>query len=228
MNKLFDLNSPIMQAMSRLADIVFLSFLWFVCCIPVLTIGPATAAMYFVAMKLAQKEEIRVIPTFVKSFKVNFKQGVVLTFLFLVVGAVLVVDILYFASPSLEDGTGVSLMQGIFLALSVWVLCIMFYTFPLQAQFYNPIRRTLRNAAILSVQKIFDTIIIFFWNMLPLIFTWVSVKLTSSLELVVRMAPIWVLVVPGTIAVLCGKRFVKIFDPYLNPKKEEEEEETEA
>ena len=228
MSKLFDLNSPVMQAMSRLADIVFLSFLWFVCCIPVITIGPSTTAMYFVAMKLAQKEEIRVVPTFLKSFKVNFKQGIVLTLIFLIVGAVLVVDVLYFASPALSDGTGVSLMQGIFLALCVWALCIMFYTFPLQAQFYNPIGRTLRNAAVLSMQKVLDTIIVFFWNALPLIFVYVSVKLTSSFELVVRMAPIWVLVVPGTIAVLCAKRFVKIFDPYLNPKKEEETEEEEA
>ena len=50
MNKLFGLDSPIMQALSRLADLIILSFLWLVCCLPVVTIGPASAAMCFVAM----------------------------------------------------------------------------------------------------------------------------------------------------------------------------------
>jgi len=73
------------------------------------------------------------------------------------------------------------------------------------------------------MQKIWNTVIIFFWNIFPLLLVYVIVKLTKSFELVVRMTPIWVLVVPGVLAVLCEKRFVKIFDPYLNPQKEEEE-----
>ena len=162
MGKLFDLNSPVMQALSRLADIVFLSVVWILCCIPVITFGPATAAMCFVAMKMARKEEIRVIPTFFQSFKVNFKQGIVLSLLFMVVGAVLVVDFIYFANPDLGTGTGVTLMQAVFMAMSVWALCIMFYTFPLQAQFYNPIRVTLKNAMVLSMQKPWNTVMIFF------------------------------------------------------------------
>jgi len=225
--KLFDLNSPLMQALSRLADMVFLSFIWFVCCLPVITIGPSTAAMCFVAMKLARKEDIRVIQTFFKSFKVNFKQGIILTLIFLIVGAILVLDLIYIANPELGNGAGISLLQGGFMAMSIWALCIMFYTFPLQAQFYNPIRITLKNAAVLAIQKLWNTIVVFFLNLLPVILIWGSIKMTNSLELFVRTAPIWVLVAPGVLAVLCGKRFVKIFDPYLNPKEEKEETEEE-
>ncbi len=228
MNKLFDLNSPLMQALSRMTDLVFLSFLWFLCCLPVITIGPASAAMCFVAMKLAKKEEIKVGQTFFQSFKVNFKQGIILNLIFLVVGAVLAFDVLYFGLNELDASTGATLMQGGFFALGIWFLCIMFYAYPLQAQFYNPIRITLKNAAVLSMQKPINTVIVFLLNVFPFVFIYVTVKLTSSLELFYRTVPLWVLFAPGALAYLCGKRFAKLFDPYLNPKKEEEQpEETE-
>ncbi len=230
MNKLFDLNSPFMRALSRMADLVILSFLWSVFCLPVITVGPASAALCFVAMKLAKKEDIRVIPTFWQSFRVNFKQGIILNLIFLAVGAILAVDMIYFGAAELGTGTGMTLIRAVFMAMSVWALCIMFYAYPMQAQFYNPIRRTLRNAAILSMQKPVNTVIVFLLNMFPAIFVYVSVNVFKDLTLFVRLAPLWVLLVPGVLAYLCGKRFVKLFDPYLNPKKEESgesEEETE-
>lgn len=224
MNKLFDLNSPFMRALSRMTDLVILSFLWFVFCLPVITIGPASAALCFVAMKLAKQEDIRLIATFWQSFKVNFKQGVVLNLIFLAVGALLALDMVYFGSAQLGVGTGIMLIRALFMAMGVWALCIMFYAYPLQAQFYNPIRRTLRNAAVLSMQKPVNTVIVFLLNMFPALFVYISIRVFKDLTLFVRLAPLWVLLAPGVLAYLCGKRFVKLFDPYLNPKKENEED----
>lgn len=221
MNKLFDLDSPLMRFLSRMTDLVFLSFLWFLCCIPVITIGPATAAMYHVTLKLARgEEELKVIPCFFKGFKANFKQGVVFNLIFIVVGVVLALDYLIMSNV---EGTAGAVSSGCFLAMGVWMLCTMFYTYPLQAQFFNPIRRTLMNAAILSVRKIFDTVIIFVLNMLPVFaafYAW---------QIFIRLLPLWVLLAPGGIAFLSSKRFVKLFDPYLQPAVETEEtqEETE-
>ena len=217
-----------MRALSRMADLVILSFLWFVCCLPVITIGPASAAMCFVAMKLAKKEEIGVIATFFQSFKVNFKQGIVLNLIFLAVAAIIALDMVYFGSAELGVGTGITWLRAVIMAMGVWALCIMFYTYPLQAQFYNPIRRTLRNAMVLSMQKPINTVIVFFLNMIPYIFIYVSVWVFKDLTLFVRTVPLWVLLVPGVLAYLCGKRFVKLFDPYLNPKEEKTEGEEEA
>ena len=227
--KLFDLNSPFMQALARMADLVILSFLWFVCCLPIITIGPACAALCFVAMKLAKKEDIQLIATFFQSFKLNFKQGVILNLIFMAVGAILAMDMVYFGAAELGAGTGITWLRAVFMALGVWALCIMFYAYPMQAQFYNPIRRTLRNAAILSMQKPINTVIVFFLNMIPVIFVYVLVRYFKDLTLFVRTLPLWILMAPGVLAYLCGKRFVKLFDPFLNPKTEETEvtEETE-
>ena len=216
MNKLFDLNSPLMRVLSRMADLVFISVLWVICCIPIITIGPATAAMYHVTLKLVRKDEIRVTTCFFQGFKSNFKQGVILNIIFMVVGIVILLD--YFIMLNAE-GTAGMLTSTCFFVMGIWLLCIMFYAYPLQAQFYNPIRRTLMNAAILSMQKFPNTVIVFLLNMLPVILLLVSV---DTMKFVILTAPFWIVLAPGLAAYLCSKRFVKLFDPYVNPENENE------
>lgn len=219
MHKFFDLNSPVMSFLSRLADMVWLSVLWFLCCLPVVTIGASTTALYYVALKLARDEEVAVTACFFKGFKENFKQCFVLNLIFLVVGSILVLD--YFIM-STADSTAGSFSSACFFAMFIWMLCIMFYTYPLQAQFVNTVKRTLLNAAILSMRKILDTVLIFVLNMLPVILAFVS------FELFVRTSPVWIMLAPGVVARICAGRFVKMFAPYLPaPEKEEEDEETE-
>ena len=227
MNKWFRLDSPIMQGLSRLSDLVILSFVWFVCCMPIVTIGASNTAMYYVAMKIVRDEEdVKVIPTFFQGFKSNFKQATAMNLISLVLGAILAADacILFFAQGSMA-----TISCAIFFAMFIWLLCIMFYAYPLQAQFYNTVKQTLINAAILSMRKFLSTIIIFIVNMLPFILTIVSLVALGQFNLIVQTLPIWILAYPGIAAHLNGKLFVKMFDPFLKAAKEQQEnsEETE-
>ena len=52
MSKLFDLNNPFFSFLSKVADLIILSFLWFVCCLPIVTIGPSSSALYYVMLKI--------------------------------------------------------------------------------------------------------------------------------------------------------------------------------
>ena len=206
MGKLFDIDSPFMMGLSRLADIFFLSVMWIVCCLPIITIGPATAAMYYVALKWARKEDIKVSAAFFDAFKKNFKQGVVLNLIFLVVGVVLGLDYIIMSAQESAYGTITSVC---FFVMGVWLLGIMFYAYPLQAQFYNTIRQTLINAAQLAVMKFPITIVVFITNLLPVIVGCIS------LELLVRTAPIWILLAPGAIAFVNAKLFARMFDQFI-------------
>lgn len=212
MNKLFDLNSPAMKVLSRLADLVWLSVLWFLCCIPIFTIGASYSALYYVALKLAREEEVAITACFFKGFKENFKQAFWLNLIFLIVGAILLVDI--FLMYGTYSGV-------VFLVMLIWMLCIMFYAYPLQAQFVNSVKRTLMNAAILSMRKFLNTILIFGLNMLPVIVAFVS------FELFIRCSPVWIMLAPGVVARICAGRFVKLFAPYL-PKEKDPEEDAET
>ncbi len=219
MNKWFDLDSPIMTALSRMTDMVILSLLWFVCCLPVFTIGPATVAMYYVALKWARKEEVKISSAFFQAFKKNFKQGVIMNLLFLVVGAVLLAD--YFIMATMNTSRG-DLSSTVFLVMGIWMLCIMFYAYPMQAQFFNTIRQTLINAALLSARKFGVTVIVFVLNMLPVILGFISPVV------LVRTSPVWVMLAPGVVAFVNAKLFAKLFDPFLKAAQKENAEKTET
>lgn len=214
MNKWFDLNGPLMTWLSKAADLVILSALWFVCCIPVITIGAATAAMYCVTLKLAREEDVKITACFFRSLKQNLKQGIVLTLIFLVLGVILFAD--YFIMSGVEGTVGM-VCSVAFLVMGIWLLCVAFYTFPLQAQFENPIIETLKNAFFLSSQKLGTTAFVFVLNMVPVIVACVS------LQAFVLAAPVWALVTPGLSAYLCAGRFAKLFAPYLEPAENETE-----
>ena len=55
--KLFNLDSPLMQALNKMADLMWLNILTMICCIPIITIGPAMTALHYMALKMARNEE---------------------------------------------------------------------------------------------------------------------------------------------------------------------------
>ena len=57
------------------------------CSIPIITIGPATAALYYTVVKVVRRNRETVIKSFFHSFKSNLKQGILFTIFYLFYGA---------------------------------------------------------------------------------------------------------------------------------------------
>ena len=57
MNSLLNPDNPVMQFITKIVYSVYLNILWFMCCIPVVTAGAATTALYYVTLKMAKNEE---------------------------------------------------------------------------------------------------------------------------------------------------------------------------
>lgn len=92
MRHLFNLENPIWRFIGNLADFFLLSLCWYLCCIPVITLGCGTTAMYYVTMKMAANQEGYTVRSFWSSFKVNFKVSTVIWLLFLAAAFVLYAD----------------------------------------------------------------------------------------------------------------------------------------
>lgn len=65
-------DSPVMSAIGKVTDLVWLSVLWFVCCLPVVTAGASTTALYYTGVKTIRKSRGYVTKTFFHAFKINF------------------------------------------------------------------------------------------------------------------------------------------------------------
>ena len=156
MRKLLNPDSPLMIFLSNLTDIIVLNVLCFICCLPVITIGPSVTAMHYITLKIARDEEIYVLRDYFKAFKENFKQSIIAWMVFLVITAVFFVDYLILKDMGLEN-TKVFLM--IIGAIYLLVCFTMMYVFPLVARFENSLKQTVKNAFFMSILHIFKTVI---------------------------------------------------------------------
>ena len=163
MKKAFDMNNPVWQFIGKLADALVLHVLWVICCIPIVTIGPSTTALYSTLMRDARDEGSQYYRNFFKDFKANMKDGIALGLIFLVLGAALVFG-LYFYSLNRGLGTMYQILWAVDIGMLILYMMTLQYVFALQARFVNTVKTTIINAFFMSIRHIgwtFVMIVIF-------------------------------------------------------------------
>lgn len=151
MKGIFNPDNPVMALLTQLADLVIVNLLWFVCSIPIVTLGASTTALYYVCLKLAGREDVTAVKDFFASFKQNFKQATVIWLFFLVVFAFLGLDIYSVTTLSLYGSTSGTVLLGVFLLAAAVALPMFLFAFAVQARFDNAVKNTLKNAALLGI-----------------------------------------------------------------------------
>ncbi len=157
MGKFFSVDSPFYRFASRLSDILILNLLWILCSIPIVTIGAATTAMYYVNLKMVKDEEVYIVRSFFKAFKDNLKQSTIMWLIFLFAGGVLVTDYYYLFQIATKSNI---ILKGITVLATILYLFSILYAFVLQARYENPIKRTIFNSIIISIRYFKRTLII--------------------------------------------------------------------
>ncbi len=212
MGSLFNLDNPVWSFMGKVADLVILNILAFVCSIPVFTIGASWTAMYFVTIKIVRKEEGYVIRDFFRSFKENFKQATVIWLLVLVVAAIFAGDFLIYRMMPDQIPTFIMIVVAV---LAYLLLGTTVYVFPVLSRFDNTIKNTIKNAFILSIANIPFTILFIILLALPIVVA----------LFVIELAPILILMGISLPAYLSSMMFVRIFRK-VEPKQVQTGEET--
>lgn len=204
MKELFSLNSPWVQRLAMLTNLVCLNILWLVCCIPVFTAGAATAALYHTVFLYHNKEDDAVLRPFFRAFCANFKQSTLL-FLPLFAALLLVVfDLVYLASYG--KGTAV-----LFLLILVILLLMgmMIHLFPLIARFDMNAKALLRTAFSLTALHLPGTLTVIALLVLPVIL------LLFFPEWFLRFGVVWAGVWFSAIAYFFGKFLLKIWSKHV-------------
>ena len=78
-------DSPVMNMLSTITNLIIVNLLFVICSIPVITFGAAFSAKYYVSMKIIRGEGTGVFIPFFKAFKRNFKQATATWIIMLVV-----------------------------------------------------------------------------------------------------------------------------------------------
>ena len=200
-----NMDGRIMGLLNRLGDLFLLNIIYLVSCIPVVTIGAATTALYYTTFKMAENRESYVWRDYRQSFRKNWKQATEIWMILLAMILVLGADLLLIGGMSQALGAVVALVV---IVLSIFLIMMGIYVFPVLARFDNTIKNIMKNALIMSIRHLPSTAVIVILHGVPLLL------LLFSMEVFVRGVLAVLLFTVSILAYIQSKLFVKIFKNY--------------
>lgn len=163
--KLFSYESKFSQLLLKLCYACYLNLLWFVCSLPIVTIGASTTALYYCCLKIVRDQDNHIGAMFFRAFRNNFKQATVLWLILLGAGLFLAGDgyILYHLRQNTEGTLAVlwTLILAVVIAAAVVHVIVLEYVFPLLASVSNTNRAMLKNSFLIGTHYLFATILVF-------------------------------------------------------------------
>ena len=210
MGELFNLDNKFFQGINKVVDCICLSFLWAILCIPVITAGASTTALYYTVNKVIRNNRGYIWHEFWHAFRSNFKQATIIQLILIALYGVMGIDcyVMYqFAKAGAAYG-GLYIVFGVFMIfVTMWVL----YLFPYMARFENTTKHIMKNAALIALGNIGKTFLLF--------------VLFAAAVLAAYIFLPAVVILPAIYMLLASFLLEKIFQKYMSPEDLEAERE---
>lgn len=174
MGRMFNLDSPIMQFLNKVADLMILNLITLVCCLPVFTAGASLTAMHYVLLRYVRKEEGYTVRPFFKAFKENFVQATIEWLIMLAAGIIFALDIMVMRNnPGFPN-----FLKYAVIGIAILAYILVQLVFPLQMRFVNPVRVTFKNALIMTIAHLPKVFLMALISLAPLVLQALSFQLT--------------------------------------------------
>lgn len=201
--------------LGRITGRIWIAFavnvLFLLCAFPVVTAGPALAAMYTVTLKMLRTDpDVQPVRTYLKAFWDNFRQAFVIWLALLGLGLMLAADIAFCVRA---EGLIAFFRYPLYVLLAVWLL-IVCHIFPVIAAFEDTWKGQLRNAVYFISKNPLRSIGILLIHIGPLLLTY------SDLQRLPLYAFIWTVCGFSVIAMTVSRWLLKDFARHL-PEIEE-------
>ncbi len=157
MMQLFNPDSRFSQFIYALLDYVRLGLVFLLFSIPGFTAGAAAAAVMTVGMRIERKEAPAIFRPFWQAFKDNFRQGTVLSLLFMLVIAFLAVD--WYILMQMEGTLLIRLLCAVIFVLALLTAALMLWVFPTLSRFQLTNLQIIHNAAIHMLSRFPQTLL---------------------------------------------------------------------
>lgn len=200
-------NNAVHIFLNKIGDIVIANLLFLLCCIPIITIGPSLTALYHCMLRSIKGNDYGTIRTFFHALKENFIQSLIVWLSMIAAAFILITNIGFlWTSPSI---TGQLLLCASF-GVTVLLLILVLYIFPVIAAFSNTTGQLVKNAFAFAFMHIPSTLAIVTISTLPMIMTYLDLKLLPL------YACCWFFFGFGLTAYINSFLFYRMFRPYLD------------
>ena len=153
MHNILNPEGPVMSFITKITYSAYLNLLWLICCLPIVTAGASTTALFYVTLKVAKNEEGSLTKSFFHSFRENFRQATKIWLFLLAAGIVFAFDGYVFSHMRFEN-TLWTIGAAVFLVALAAYAIILMYIFPLLARFDNTTFAMFKNSLFSSLAPI--------------------------------------------------------------------------
>ena len=202
--QVFDPDNLFWRIMARGVDFVGLSIFWLALCLPVVTIGPATAALYYTVVKVFRhKSDDGAFGMYWKAFVQNLRRGIPATLIFIPVMLLLAYGYAVMRANAVSSqGVVMFVAYYIVLLIPMGMFC---YLFPMMGRFDMSVKELFRTSFILAIRHLPSTFVV--------------VLLTVQM-VVFGLERWWPVVFAPTLTILLVSLFLeRIFPKYLNDEE---------
>ncbi|MCL2603752.1 MAG: DUF624 domain-containing protein [Defluviitaleaceae bacterium] len=201
MRDFFSLEGPFNKYGGMIADMVLVSLMWLLFCLPIVTIGASTTAMFYVTTRRIAEREGYITSDFWTAFKANIRKATIMWMIILVALILLLMNVLLLTNDEVELAGGIF---GIVLPAQLvflFVIAIMsVYIYPLMARFDMGLVQVVKSAFYMSVRHFLTSVSC-------------VVMAVAAFLLFFRFPPL-ILVAPGLYAWLSSYMIMKVFKKY--------------
>lgn len=190
------LNSRFYGMMETISVFFLLNLFWILFSLPIITIFPATAALFAMVRDFSIGRNTSLFQTYIKYFRAYFKQSFVFGLAFFAFATIIYID--FMIIDELNTVMRV-LVFSVLLLLGAILMFISIYLFPVIVHFQSSLKSTVKNA--------------FFYSIMYFPTTTISIFLLAAVGLLVFLMPILSLiafsVTAHVIFLLCHRNFKK-------------------
>lgn len=126
--------NPLFSFLNLLGQLILLSILWTVCCLPIITVGASTVALYYTVVKVLRRNQDSLFAAFFREFRNNFLQSLNINMVFLCYFGILA----YFAIPRLSAAqSGADIGFYSLVGLAILGALPLSFVYPTISRFYH-------------------------------------------------------------------------------------------
>ncbi|QHQ61834.1 DUF624 domain-containing protein [Anaerocolumna sedimenticola] len=206
MGNFFNMDNGFFTALGKFVDLIIISLVWLILCIPVITIGPATTSLYYAVVKVIRRERGYLVREFFHSFKTNFKTGLVAGVILTILFIVLAFDRRFATTMT---GKQSFILLSVFNAMIFLLICVALYIFPLLSRFTMGIRQLFKTAVFMAMKHLPTTILL--------------IIIFAAISLGTYIMPIAILITPALCILLMSFLLERVFKKYMPEKSDEAE-----
>jgi len=207
--RFLDPDNGLMITLAQIGDCFYLSLFWILGCFPIVTVGASTAALYDACYHGFRKGEKTSWQQFLKSYKANWKAGILPSVLYLAVfWGLLRTMIRIWNRVAVGEGSwAVFAGAGVVVVLVLGVLSILF---PMLSRFENSTAGLLKNTLLLAMAHLPRTLGLG--------------AITAGAMILCARLIFPVVFMPALAALISSLYIEPMFKPYLPEESEEKEE----